>query len=199
MTRRCCGSRPVPHLHRRPAAAPSAPAPSARGRRVPPRARCGAAPRFWGRHRLHGERPRLAPAPGLRPPGPLRHREVGGPAGRQVPALNLPKFGRSSMPGACRSGGTRTRSSSLGPGGTGRPTAPARHGRSTPPLPHGWFPFPTDGLFPFPTGAPRATAWANTPCPQRGPGPHVQGDAATSPACQERGEKGCLPREIKDS
>lgn len=100
-TRRYRSSRPVPHPHRRPAAAPSAPAPSAQGRRVPPRARCGAAPRFWGRHHLHKERLQLAPAPGLRPPEPPRHREVGGRAGRQAPALNLPKFGRSSVPGPC--------------------------------------------------------------------------------------------------
>lgn len=66
----------VPHPHRRPAAAPSAPGPSARGCRVRPRAPRGAAPRFWTWHRLRGETAGLAP--GLRPPAPPGHRDVGG-------------------------------------------------------------------------------------------------------------------------
>lgn len=87
-TRHCPGSRPVPHPRRCPAAAPSAPALSARGRRVPPRARCGAAPRFWRGHRLHGETAWLAPAAGLRPPNPHHRQEVGGTRG-----------GRTGLPG----------------------------------------------------------------------------------------------------
>lgn len=51
----------VPHPHRHPAAAPSAPAPAAQGHRARPHARCGAVPRFWTGPHLPGTQNNVTP------------------------------------------------------------------------------------------------------------------------------------------